>query len=72
VRFRVSGTDKPIELACSQSGTTEFVGQTDKTFEILDTCRITVKRGGRTAVQIRRAGTVSCTATEDAISCSGP
>ena len=27
MRFRVSGTDKPIELACSQSGTTEFVGR---------------------------------------------
>lgn len=58
-------------LECSPGGRKVFVGTLRMQIEDVTTCRVKTA-ASRTAVQLRRGGTVTCMETDGGLACSGP
>jgi hypothetical protein len=69
VAFVHQGVETTIQCGDGQQRT--FVGTTRMTFAQVATCRV-IADGKRTAVQVQKSGTSTCSISGDKLRCSSP
>lgn len=69
VAFRTAGASATLRCGDGQQG--QFAGMIRRTFTVPTTCRVDIG-DAKGAVQVSTGGTVTCTATADTVTCTGP
>jgi len=69
VAFRTAGASATLQCGDGQRG--QFAGMIRRSFTVPTTCRVDIG-DAKGAVQVAASGTVTCTATDTTVTCTGP